>query len=111
MDQVGHNCITSSSLLRSPCAKCCPPPLDVLLTCAFTQSCFEALQEAVEQQFSSGQAGWRSRRAVTLTLLAGRLCWVAPAQQWTDGETLHVQNAPEGSSDRLLTRHFVLFAN
>lgn len=56
------------------------------LTCAFTQSCFEALQETVEEQFSSGQRGCGSRWTVTLAA-SNRICWITAAQQktrWTD---------------------------
>lgn len=77
-----------------------------LLTCAFTQSCFEALQETVEEQFSSGQTGCWSRRTVTQSALAGRLSWAAAAQQWTDGkmsfDRLYMQELTS-SSDCLLT--------
>lgn len=64
---------------------------DKLLTCAFTQSCFEALQETVEEQFSSGQTGWGSRWTVTLPPFTGRFCWITAAQQWTDGKIVSLQ--------------------
>lgn len=46
------------------------------LTCAFIQSCLEALQETVEEQFPSGQTGGRSRRTLALSPLTGRVRWI-----------------------------------
>lgn len=54
------------------------------LTCAFTETSFEALQETVKKQFSSGQTGRWSRWTITLTLYTLRLSWIAAAQQWTN---------------------------
>lgn len=53
------------------------------LTCAFTQSCFESLQETVQQQFPSGHTGRSSGRTLTLTPPTCRLGRIAAAQQWT----------------------------